>query len=473
MARALRYQLAERFDEAADAYAAVLAMAPLTHDALHMLGAIEMRRGNVKEAKRLIVAAMGLRPSYPAIELNLQLVLDAERREEQPPPVQKRPCIELCERALPILVDLALRGRDPNACGQRATLTGSADSGGGVHLIHAARDTEADPSWLARRLAAILSPESPHIWVDRRQAPGVAGGSARRIDSDLEYFPRGGCHIFVGIDIDCTEWVGRAQAERVVVICQPAPQFDFLDRLRAIGCDGARPIELVFPSRAMAARFGPGHAVLPPPVELRADPPALSRDQNTARSRLAGVKVGVIGNNWCGRPLAEEAQFLTQVVASAGNLELYDAGLLRFHLGGKASVRFHARHDAGLEAFLDALDCLLICPEPWWLEGTGRELLTAMASAVPVICPAGSIYAEYINHGADGLLYGTCEEALQQLVDLRRAPARIGRLARGAYAKVADLADPVAAADRLRQLVTGNAFAPEAYPEPSLRAITS
>ena len=38
MARALEHQLAERFDEAAEAYAAVLGRAPHTHDALHMLG---------------------------------------------------------------------------------------------------------------------------------------------------------------------------------------------------------------------------------------------------------------------------------------------------------------------------------------------------------------------------------------------------------------------------------------------------
>ena len=114
MARALEHQLAERFDEAAEAYTAVLGRAPHTHDALHMLGAIKMRRGELEEAKRLIVAAMSLRPSYSAIEHNLQMIQDAERAEERMS-VQRSPSVELCERALPILVDLALRPRDPKA----------------------------------------------------------------------------------------------------------------------------------------------------------------------------------------------------------------------------------------------------------------------------------------------------------------------------------------------------------------------
>ena len=138
-------------------------------------------------------------------------------------------------------------------------------------------------------------------------------------------------------------------------------------------------------------------------------------------------------------------------------------------------MRFHPRQGDGLDAFLDALDCLLICPEPWWLEGDGRELFTAMASGVPVLCPAASIYAEYINDGVDGFIYHSCEEAVQQLIELRRSPARIVALGSAARAKVAELVDSAAVADIVRQLVSGNAIVPDpgSAGAPRLRAITS
>src|SRR5262249_56186759 len=68
MQRALKHQRAGRLAEAAASYGQVLAHAPDTHDALHMLGAIELRRGNLSEAKRLILAAMKLPAPYPAID---------------------------------------------------------------------------------------------------------------------------------------------------------------------------------------------------------------------------------------------------------------------------------------------------------------------------------------------------------------------------------------------------------------------
>ena len=102
MERALSMQMAGRVDEGAREYRAVIAIAPHTHDALHMLGVIELGRGNLDEAERLISAARALRPPHAAIEHNWQLLQDARLALEQAQPEQ------LAERALPVLVDLAL-----------------------------------------------------------------------------------------------------------------------------------------------------------------------------------------------------------------------------------------------------------------------------------------------------------------------------------------------------------------------------
>ncbi|HEX7273522.1 MAG TPA: hypothetical protein VF420_15360 [Casimicrobiaceae bacterium] len=461
MGQALRLQRHERLAEAADVYAAVLERAPDTHDALHMLGAIKLRLNELDEARRLIVAAMKLRPPYPAIEHNLKLIQGAQRKAEEESRRQPVPPIQLCELALPVLVDLALR---PSASrpGRRPRVTGTKPSSAEtVHLILHASMVDADPGWLARRLASLLTEENLEVWsaggVDLSTAPRA---TTCRLNPEAGSFPRGGCQIHVGADVASTDWLRHADAERIVVICAPRSPAELIERLRAISGDGAQPVELVFPSRAMAARFGEGHAILPPPVELAAETRGARRERGTA-ARLAGLAVGGVGRNWGGEPLDADAQFLKGVAAEAGALRLYDAGRLRFHLGDEASIRFCSRHDMRFVQFAEALDCLVFTAAPWWREEDGRELFSAMESGVPALLPVASIYAEYIDHGVDGLLYASSEDALQRLAELRRAPARLDELGRAARAKVTGLVSAEALQGILRQLVTGQAAAGE------------
>jgi glycosyltransferase involved in cell wall biosynthesis len=225
----------------------------------------------------------------------------------------------------------------------------------------------------------------------------------------------------------------------------------------------------------MASRFGVGHAILPPPVEQPATPPALNRDNDSAAARLAGLTIGYVGRNWRGEPPTEEAELLRRIGAAAGSLALYDAGVLRYALGGEPSIRFHPRQDLGFERFLDSLDCLLLTPDPWWREEGGRDLFSAMASGVPALLPAASIYAEYIDDGVDGLLYRSPEEAVQRLADLRRTPRCIAEFRRAARAKIARLLDPAALADVVRHVVAGGSMDSDSdCSEPSrLRAMAS
>ena len=98
MERALAHHLAGRTEEAARDYREVLQAAPRTHDALHMLGVIELSAGNLEDAERLIGEALTHRPAYPTITHNVELVRDALAARDRLRPE------ELCERALPLLV---------------------------------------------------------------------------------------------------------------------------------------------------------------------------------------------------------------------------------------------------------------------------------------------------------------------------------------------------------------------------------
>lgn len=450
MERALAHQVAGRLDDAKRAYQDVLAVAPGTHDALHMTGVIAMTHGELDAAERLISAALALRPAYPAISHNLQLVHDARRASRRALPEA------LCERALPLMVELALAPAAARARARPQTLAANAP----VHLVGRIDAEGEDDGWLLRRLASILAPARPAVWATDTDTEGAIGElAARRIDGPSGFYPRGGIQIFAGIEFTERDWLAKAGAERVIVVCGSAPPSLYLDQLRAIARDGARPVELVFPTLAVAARFGLDGVVLPPPLELHG---LLAAAREPARpvgaaagAEVARFSAGIVGQRQRSVVDARDATFLHALAEAAGRLAIYDPGTRRFRLGDDPSVRFVPRAANGLAPFLAAASCYCVRRDPWWEEGDGRDVLTAMALSVPVVCPRDSSFAEWVDDGRDGLLYDTEPEALEHVRNLRSAPALAAEIGAKGRSRLETLIGADAGAARYRQFVLG------------------
>jgi predicted O-linked N-acetylglucosamine transferase (SPINDLY family) len=72
-----------RLSQAESLYRGVLELAPDNFDALHLLGVVELQRGNPHEGLRLIGRALELNPNDPAAHLNLgNALMDLKRPEE-------------------------------------------------------------------------------------------------------------------------------------------------------------------------------------------------------------------------------------------------------------------------------------------------------------------------------------------------------------------------------------------------------
>lgn len=461
MEEALALQKAGRLGEAARAYAGVIAAAPDTHDALHMLGVIELGFGHIDEAERLLTAARALRPPYAAIEHNWELLKDALLVRTRAQPEQ------LAERALPVLVDLAL-AHDAAGRAGRSTGSGPRDSGApSVHVVGRVRAGDDDDGWLLRRLVDVLGTDCTAVWaVDGDGSETVGTHRARRIDAGTGALPRGGTHVYAGVDFDCDGWIDRADADRVIVFCQSAAPTRYLDQLRALARDGSRPLELVFGTEPMAERFGQGHAVLPPLVDVAAlaRPPAVEPavyDQWLFESPRPWP-VGIVGQDRSYPCEPADGDFVKALGGIAGRLHIYDPGRFRYLLGGHPGTRFFAREPQRLAAFLAPLRAYVHRASAWWQESSGRELCGAMALGIPVLCPRASIHAAHIEHGVDGFLYESHEEAFRQLGDLRRAPALAAATGRAARTKMLALLDDEAQARRYRALVLGGAPATRA-----------
>ena len=467
METALNHQTAGRLDEAARDYREVLERAPNTHDALHMLGVIELGRQKLDEAERLMLAARALRPAYPAIEHNLQLVGDARVAQMRAQPEQ------LAERALPILAELALAG--PNRSSSRSTVEPPGATG--LHLIGRVNGDD-DDAWLLRRLCEVLGPQRASVWTTDADAPDAIGGArVMAIDGATGALPRGGVHVYVGLDFECSEWVGRAGADRVVVIAVGAAPTHCLEQLRAIAHDGSRRIELVLLAPSMAARFGHGHRTLVPPIPfvdaIDSGDDAMVYDEWTSKEPPAW-SVGICGQNR--RSVAEprDIAFVRSIASVAGQVHVYDPGRMRYAFGGDPRMLFVPREERGLVAFLSSLRCYVHRIDRWWDEGVAREVFTAMALGVPVLCARASFCADYIDDGIDGLLYGSTDEALARLKELRDAPAFADSMGRAARTKAARLFDPSSIATAWCKLVLGDAQSPSvALPSATVLRVAS
>jgi len=449
MEQALAMQRSGRIAEAARAYRDVIAAAPDTHDAQHMLGIIELGLGNLDEAERLISAAMALRPPYPAILHNWELLQDARFARARGVPER------LAEPALPILAELALGPcATSRSEGASRVWTASAPPAS-IHLIGRAHGGDHDDSWLLRRLAHVLGLDCTVWAADGKGTDEYGARLPKLLDAASGAIPRGGTHVFVGVEFDCAGWIDRADAERVIVFCQPAAPTRYIDQLREIARHGGRPVELVFLSQAMADRFGQGHTVLPPLIDL-----GLAGELPAYEERLAEMSpawpLGIVGQNQQSVCEPSDGDFINGLASIASRLHVYDPGRIRYSLGGSPKVRFFEKRPSGYDLFLTHLACFVHRAQTWWQDTVGRELYGAMALGVPVLCPQHSIHAERIEHGVDGLVYRSSAEALELLSDLRQSPATAAAMGRAGREKMRALLDAVRQERSYREFLVGS-----------------
>ncbi len=445
MEAALAHQTAARPEEAAKLYRQTLELAPDTHDALHMLGVIELGFGNLQRAEELILGAFKLRSPYEAIESNIRLLRETQINEA------RATADQLCERALPIFSDLILA--PPVSRQTRASVAGSDE----LHLIGRIHGEEEDDVWMLHRLNEVFAPLSPIMWAADCSGPVPRRlGAASVIDARSGQYPRGGTQVFVGVDYDLGAWIDQSRADRVVVVCGRGRPSRYLAQLRALAMNGARRIELAFVSRARAERFGPRYTLIPLPVEpVTAPMPLASEPRATGVWSISEPRpwsIGMMGQ--VSGSVAEPADWklIAEIATHANTTAIYDPGRYRFLLGATPSIRFVSRSNGGLPAFVSSVDCLYCRPQQWWDEGAGREVLIAMALGKPVICPRSSMHAWLIEDRVDGLLYETQTEVLGLLHDLHRAPLWAAKLGEAARSKARGLIDSATLEESYRSI---------------------
>ena len=106
---------------------------------------------------------------------------------------------------------------------------------------------------------------------------------------------------------------------------------------------------------------------------------------------------------------------------------------LEEEVGGMRSVTLLPVGAQEAHLFLQGLDCFFYRTSEEYLEPWGRVITEAMACGLPVVCHESGGYARIIDHGRNGFLFDTQQEALEILLMLKEEPElreTIGRAAR-------------------------------------------
>jgi len=120
---------------------------------------------------------------------------------------------------------------------------------------------------------------------------------------------------------------------------------------------------------------------------------------------------------------------LGKALKGAESIELLPAGVQEPHI------------------FLKSLDCFYYRTSVWWTEPYGRVVAEAMACGLPVVCEDRGGYVELIDHGRNGFLFNTDQEAFDILLHLKEDQALGQSIGRAARATIEEIYSPARRAE--------------------------
>jgi glycosyltransferase involved in cell wall biosynthesis len=166
-------------------------------------------------------------------------------------------------------------------------------------------------------------------------------------------------------------------------------------------------------------------------------------------------RLGIVGQSHHAVQDVEVGEGLKRLRHYTDELAVYDPGRLRFEFGDQRNVRFFVRAPNGLVPFLSRLDAFVVRPRTWYHESGMQEFFAARMLGLPVLCPAASRWAEYMEDGIDGLLYESDDRLLELVSDLRTAPGWAADLGAAALTRTVALLDPEKLGRAYAQLIHG------------------
>ena len=231
MQEALGAQKMAQLDTARALYEEVIARAPLTFDAVHMLGVVLMQQGDLDAAEAMLMRALELMPGLRSIGHNLELLRHRKRDHEglySASIIMAVDALRLLQAARRLEIPHPATGLLPGATRGGETA---------LHIVVPGDVLNAGANRAGVALASSGSRPGACLWTDPKDGvPMAALAGATMVDLAGDAVPRGGTLVVFGLNARSLTWLpGVALSFDSLVVAldahDPPIYVDFFDRL--------------------------------------------------------------------------------------------------------------------------------------------------------------------------------------------------------------------------------------------------
>ncbi|PZQ57685.1 MAG: hypothetical protein DI555_01860 [Novosphingobium pentaromativorans] len=287
-----------------------------------------------------------------------------------------------------------------------------------IHLVNPMLNPSGGSEWRTASLYRQLQGSADlQVW-HFREAPSDAftGIRMKGIDTRRLSFPRGGTLVFIGVYFNISHWIRLARPSRVILTYNTPDPLRLAEKVDLIRKTCGIEPEIVFCSQELADQVPYRGTVEPSLVDLEAFVPV-------DRSGRDSFRLGRLSRDAPEKHHPEDMDLYRHLDAAGCEIDVLGATPV-MQAVPFPSGRVHMRPIGSVKAtdFLRSLDCFFYRTSPQWAEPWGRVIIEAMASGLPVVTDRTSGASSVIEHGRNGLLFDTTQEALDLLMRVKAEP---------------------------------------------------
>ena len=269
------------------------------------------------------------------------------------------------------------------------------------------------------------------LWSERVPDSRFGDLPIRRIDAGKGDCPHGGTLLIHGNFFQPGAWLEASRPDRLILgyntVVRPELKYRMIERLRRMG-----GCEIVYASRLVRDWVGLPGEVLPSRIDVQRFRPA-------PRQAADRFVIGRLSRDEPDKHHAKDPGLYLQLSAQGMQVRIMGGTCLAPAIGAVNEIELLGAGAEPAPEFLHSLDCFFYRTSTQWTEAGGRVVAEAMASGLPVVCHRLGGYAEWIDHGRNGYLFDSDDQALQILELLRRDPELRGHVGEAARASMEDL----------------------------------